>query len=255
MKGQSEIEKRSDNIFTSLWQSLPEAGAEVWKHNMPSENKYNLREALELLCSILWRLELAFELGKLSEESLSNYRANTRKGRDSRGWETWRGQYKGLSVAWNDNELLVKYNFHVSPDDAIRYTLQTTMIADIALRLTGTHEILRCICQEPKPPFLAERKEIKQWLKQKTAYFNKSVTEIQKQVVLMLALRDSYMHGEIPLPEDEKPNDTLVIFRKQRLPCYSPREMFEACQGLWLELCNIFNNELHRLGTSEVTKT
>lgn len=179
------------NSFTELWELIPNKGHKVWGAVEPRTNELNrLREVLELLCSVLWRLELVFEFGDFPKESMADYRKKRLECGKELPWAIWRDQRESLSIKFDGDQLLVKYRFRESSDDSFGYLIQSTLIADAAIRLQGIRDMLKTICKGKTSLVLDDVKE--ELFDDATNDIKSSVIDIRKQVTLLEALRHSY---------------------------------------------------------------
>ena len=144
----------------------------------------------------------------------------------------------------NNNELLIKYLFRVFSDDRLIGLIQNTLLDDGALRIAGAWYTLKdspVLAGVHSPAIVADPSTV---LNRSTGAPLPSIssTDIKMQLVIVLALRDSFMHGEDPT--GGRKNQPIPKFRdlwinnRLRGIKYSPMVIAEACQKVLDELMN-----------------
>src|SRR5437867_12106227 len=168
----------------ALWQDLPGLDDKVWQHISPGRDKHiTKREAYELLAAALWHLELAHALGPISGEPLTTPMAL------GSGFSEWARVCPSLTVERDHKELVFRYQFLKEPALAVYKLIQNMLVADAGLRIYGAREVLRSTV--PKTGVLAPVKS----LVEHTGLFKPNISTLQQQTILLIAFRDSYMHG------------------------------------------------------------
>jgi hypothetical protein len=216
-------------LFTGLWQKL---------HTPPLTKAWGSvrgREVLELLCSALWHFELAADLGGgFSTEDMPKLFSGTHT-----PWEEWLTNKPQLLMQSVGCQLSIQYTFPVFPDARVNSLIQTMMLADGALRLAGARDILR---EELKRKSLPSAKlpavlmDCQSMLTQ-TGDFRSPPSRkerVRKRVLLVIAFRDSLMHGE----KYSRSSDPIKEFREKWIHnyfkpsrlAYAPAIIAQACK-------------------------
>ena len=102
--------------FNELWGKLPTENDLVWKAIEPTGHRNQIRSTLELLCSALWHLELAYAIGEFLKEKMFEYRDKLVENDENIPWEIWRTRLPKVEVEFSPNEqspktLDIKYEF------------------------------------------------------------------------------------------------------------------------------------------------
>jgi hypothetical protein len=226
--------------FTKLWQCLPLEEYSGWIKT----DWDNRREILHLLCGALWHLELASHMksGDFSEDNIAVL-LNPGHSRLA-PWEHWTSRFPvppEVTVQTEERALTMRYTFCTSLPPHLPVLLQTLLLADGALRLAGAYELL----PTSKLTRLGDDVSFKDILKDDGSFKNSlGLYDPRVCLLLVIAFRDSFMHGENP-PE-KKPRFT---FRRKwfagdfastnpKLP-YSPAIIAQACQKVWEEISSL----------------
>ena len=219
-----EGELKSMQDLSALWQALPGPDDKVWQHISPSRDQHTRkREAYELLAAALWHLELAHAVGPISGEPLTTPVAL------GSGFSEWARTHPSLTVERDHKELVFRYQFLKKPDLAVYKLIQNMLVADAVLRVYGAREVLGSII--PKTGVLAP---VRSFLED-TGSFKPNISTLQQQTVLLIAFRDSYMHGEVSDAAERIP---IRLFRETCLPKYSLADIGNACITMWEELAH-----------------
>lgn len=225
--------------FTRLWKLLSFPNTDVWQqHTSSTTGVKRLRNALELLASILWRLELAASLAELAEfpdQTMEDWR---RQIIDERGlplpWKLWSLERTGIVATVNENNLLIDFGFKGPPDSLLLRVLQNTLITDAVLRLAATREVLRAVGNYNSSLFFRNRR-----LQEELS--NPSRSKIIRAVAIIVAMRDRYMHGEMSADKF-----WLSAFREKMHRELTDIEIFSACFTLWIELYKVCARAIRR---------
>jgi hypothetical protein len=224
--------------YTGLWSDLPLPTERCWRQK-------NKREVLHLLCGALWHLELASHItgGDFSEDHMDIALNASPNRKPVAPWEDWIAPSQGrptVAVKTDDRILTICYTYGTSISSSRHVHLQTLLLTDGALRLAGAYDLC-----STKPTTLKGNKSFEDILCA-TGAFDPSVSlstplmNLRVCLLLVTALRDSFMHGE------KRPgNDRRWKFRANwfagafahtyNLP-YSPAIIAQACRKVWEEL-------------------
>src|SRR5260370_10941680 len=104
------------------------------------------------------------------------------------------------------------------------YAVQNTLIADAAMRLDSTREVLRTISNQ-NSLVLMKRNKLQDRLQ------NSPVPRIVTATAIVVAFRDAYLHAEV-----SKQEHFLSAFRQTLSRDYSLNDVGIACLRVWLEL-------------------
>jgi hypothetical protein len=232
MSSSVETERPKLPDFEALWSSIPDQESAVWMEHFPGvKGPRRKREVLELLCSVLWHLELASALGEFPRRTMLNYREQYVEGAQTIPWASWARCRKGTQASLQNDILAILLLFSHEPDNSFRYLLQSTLTADAALRLDATRKACKVVAHDPKSPLFANGLQISGWIDKSTLGFLPSTSPLQQQVTLIVAFRDSYMHSEV----GDK-GDAIRAFREKMLARYTLGDIFDACVSIWPEL-------------------
>lgn len=192
--------------LSNLWSLL----SKTWPTANKDERK---REILELLCTAVWHLQKAYELGNIPRTKLKSLIPKRVGGKTP--LQQW-----VESGEW----------FDTNKTD-LNSTVQSMFIADAALRLDGVLWVLRDNSGLAKNAFsnsvLADRKEMDQWLT--SSVFPGIKPNILGQVTIVVAFRDAYMHGEIAGARFHKDWPKYAAFRQTGLRDYSLNDITRYC--------------------------
>lgn len=233
--------------FTPLWQKLPRPPARIWRRTIG-------REILELLCSALWHLELAAAIGEgFPTATMQKLHRGAHV-----PWEEWLTQDPTLSVQSGECQLTIRYAFPLFFNVRYQSLLQTMSLANGALRLAGARDILRVTlrraARHPQLPAVLEDYES---ILDSTGNFLTSPSlsqhkeQILRKVLIMVAFRDSIMHGETFSGRPDVCRKFRQLWIDGRLnrkqPKYSPAVIARACRCVWEKLvgsCVKFSSHL-----------
>ena len=192
--------------LSNLWSLL----SKTWPPANKDERK---REILELLCTAAWHLQKAFELGNIPRTKLKSLIPKRVGGKTP--LQLW-----VESGDWFDTH-----------KTDLNFTVQSMFIADAALRLDGVLWVLRdnsgLAKNELHNSVLSDRKEMNQWLS--SSAFPSAKPTILEQVMIVVAFRDSYMHGEIAGTKFHKDWPKYAAFRQTGLRDYSLNNIARYC--------------------------
>lgn len=157
------------------------------------------RESAELLCSALWHFDLAEQIGPFSPVKISTLLGGTPV-----PWEAW--LHQGHTVMLPSRES-GPWTISMPTDPRFTIFVQSMLLGSMALRLAGAWRILYEGKNPPKKqrrkswarslndPVLRDPKKI---LDNSGNFNSPSPPLITQQVLLVVAFRDSFMHGETP---------------------------------------------------------
>ena len=225
--------------FTKLWQSLPLEGYSGWTKT----DWDNRREILHLLCGALWHLELASRMqnGDFSEDNIEVLLAPGHA--RLAPWEHWTSRFPvppEVTVHTEEHTLTMRYTFCTSLPPHVTVLLQTLLLADGALRLAGAYELLPTL----KRPRLGEDNFgdiLQNDGSFKRVDFSNPLKHLRMCLLLVIAFRDSFMHGENPSGSDPRRKFRAKWFAGDfvsttpKIP-YSPAMIAQACQKVWEEI-------------------
>jgi hypothetical protein len=221
--------------FLHLWAKLPRPSAGVWKRT-PG------REVLELLCGALWHLELAAEIG--GGFPIDNMQ--TLHGGANVPWEDWLNQQPVPSIRSEEHQLTIHYTFRSPLNARLQSLVQTTLLANGALRIAGARDVLRYHLRRRGLSTLPAVLEDYRSILDSSGNFltspplSRYKEQILKRVLIVVAFRDSIMHGELFSGASNESKKFRKLWIKGRLnqnrPKYSPAVIAQACRGVWENL-------------------
>jgi hypothetical protein len=236
--------------FAALWQRLPKAHYPGWRRTRWD----NRREILHLLCGALWHLELASQMTNrdFSASKIEGILNPNPEQNPLAPWEPWTlnphfPAPHDVTVRTEERMLTMRYVFCAPFPAYLPVHLQTVLLADGALRLAGAYELL----PSPKPTTLGDVDNFGDILTSDGSLnrkIDRSDPLKDKRVCLLLviALRDSFMHGENA--PDKKPRFEFrnkwfagyFVSPNHDVP-YSPAIIARACQKVWEEILEFFS--------------
>jgi hypothetical protein len=219
------------DVFSRLWKLIEFPNSSVWKeHGSSTEGLRRFRNALELLASVLWHLELASSFGDISDEVSEAHRHEITQLRGlPLPWKLWQSSRSGVTSFVDTDRLRVEFIFERPFERLLlQRPLQSTLIADAAMRLAGTMDVLASTFGEISPMFWKR----KRWKSELNSA--QPMSRFASAVLLITALRDRYMHGEMT-----KQDFPLAEFRGRVASLYSILDIYRACLIVWVELCKL----------------
>src|SRR5262249_16052179 len=189
MQVRSTITPKS--CFTRFWKLLSAPGPEIWReYRAAAQGPERQREALELLASVVWHLELSASLAPWPIQTMEEYYSQLlcRQTDALTPWKTWVDYYDEVKVTSSSTRILMNYSLRESADVAA-YAVQNTLIADAAMRLDSTREVLRTISNKPSLVLL-DRRDLESRLQ--SSYVPRIVTA----TAIVVAFRDAYLRAE-----------------------------------------------------------
>jgi hypothetical protein len=213
--------------FTRFWKLLSAPGPEIWReYRAAAQGPERQREALELLASVVWHLELSASLAPWPIEKMEEYYSQllSRQTDALTPWKTWVDHYDEVKVTSSPTRILMNYSLRGRADIAA-YAVQNTLIADAAMRLDSTRQVLRTISNKTSLVLL-ERRDLESRLQ------SSHVPRIVTATAIVVAFRDAYLHAEI----SDKQKRSLASFRQTLSGRYSLNDVGMAGLRVWLEL-------------------
>lgn len=215
----------SQVAFNQLWAKLPTPERQIWSETFrparPSKPSLSWREIIELLCGALWHLEFAARIDQF-HPSLSNQQDTP--------WKEWLESRRSESSQDVNARLFPIYLEGGSPNPPLHPLLQSMLLADSALRIAGTRWLLYDRSN------LQNRYEVLHNLPQDHA----KDSPLQRQVRIVLAFRDSFMHGEMPDRGGHNFREKWINNQLADAP-YSLEVIAKACHHVWSGLAEIVN--------------
>jgi len=133
--------------FARLWRLLSAPGPELWReYRAAVEGPERQREALELLASVVWHLELATSLASWPTQKMEQFYSQLLCDQTDAltPWKIWVDHYNRVKVTRSQAQILIDFSLRERADVAV-YAVQNTLIADAAMRLDSAREVLRPI--------------------------------------------------------------------------------------------------------------
>src|SRR5262249_47623818 len=133
--------------FARLWRLLSGPGPELWRqYRAAVEGPERQREALELLASVVWHLELATSLASWPTQKMDQFYSQLLSDQTDAltPWKIWVDHYNRVEVTSSQAQILIDFSLRERADVAV-YAVQNTLIADAAMRLDSAREVLRPI--------------------------------------------------------------------------------------------------------------
>ena len=218
--------------FARFWKLLRAPEADIWRqHRAAAQGPERQREALELLASVVWHLELAHSLAPWPKQKMEEFYSELlcRQPDALTPWKIWVDHYNEAKVTRSAARILIDYSLHERADVGV-YAVQNTLIADAAMRLDSIREVLLPISNK-NSLVLMGRSDLERRLQNRTA------ERIVKDTAIVVAFRDSYLHAEIATPKrPSKKSLPLAGFRQTLSEHYSLFDVGMACLRVWLEL-------------------
>jgi len=224
MQGSSAVTSKS--CFTRFWTLLRVPNPDIWReYEAATQAPKRQREALELLASVVWHLELSAELAPWPTQTMKEYYSQLLSAQsDARTpWKTWVDHYNKVEVISSETKILIDYSLRERANVSA-YAVQNTLIADAAMRLDSTREVLRTISNQ-NSLVLMKRNKLQDRLQ------NSPVPRIVTATAIVVAFRDAYLHAEV-----SKQEHFLSAFRQTLSRDYSLNDVGIACLRVWLEL-------------------
>jgi hypothetical protein len=233
--------KTTPNPISACWGRLPGADHPVWHCAPKEETKLNRRrEQLELLCAGLWHLELLFELGPVAEGTVEEPQG---RGNPTL-WRDWTAKRSGVSVCVDAQKLSIRFGFSDLKDEpGHRLLMQCVLLGNAALRLDGVRELLKIECPRLSRHALAGSLDNETF-----AITGTERDPMVRDLLLVTAFRDSFMHGERPdtqvqssvrqctgnkppIPRGVTPDKKLREFRNRWIGGLQLSELVQSCAG------------------------
>jgi hypothetical protein len=212
--------------FARLWKLLSAPEPKLWReYRAAARGPKRQREALELLASVVWHLEMAHSLAPWPTQKMEEFYSDLLcKQPDAlTPWKIWVEHYNKVKVTLTTAQILIDYSLRERANVGV-YAVQNTLIADAAMRLDSIREVLRPISNKNslvllKRPGLQDR------------LISRPVPRIVNATAIVVAFRDSYLHAEVTTE-----NKPLADFRKTLGHQCSLFDVGMACLRVWLEL-------------------
>jgi hypothetical protein len=214
--------------FTRLWDLVPKPKNRLWESQ---------REILELFCGALWNLEVAEKIKSFPTADMQE-----RYGQSSiLPWEDFIAEPRQISSHIEQRQLIIACAAH--SEDHITGMIQNVMFSNGALRLSGIWDILKYKNIADSRPVMQEPTDL---LNEAGEFLSLHYPKITEHVLIVIALRDSLMHGESPLLGNH-PSPKMkksAAFRRRwiagKYPFkYSPSVIAEACKAVFTELIDV----------------
>src|SRR6516162_8338297 len=222
--------------FARFWKLLRASEANIWRqHRAAAHGPERQREALELLASVVWHLELAYSLAPWPRQKMQEFYSELlcRQPDALTPWKIWVDHYNEAKVTRSAARILIDYSLHERADVGV-YAVQNTLIADAAMRLDSIREVLLPISNENSLVLMA-RSDLERRLQNRTA------ERIVKDTAIIVAFRDSYLHAEVATPKARWKNPPpLGEFRQKLSRRYGLFDVGMACIGVWMELYEVW---------------
>ena len=218
--------------FARLWRLLSVPGPQLWRqYRAAVEGPERQREALELLASVVWHLELASSLASWPTQKMEQFYSQLLCDQTDAltPWKIWVEHYNRVKVTRSQAQILIDFSLRERADVAV-YAVQNTLIADAAMRLDSAREVLRPISNKDSL-VLMKRSDLERGLQ------SPPVPRIVKATAIVVAFRDSYLHAEVATPKARWKNlPPLAEFRRKLSRRYSLFDVGMACIRVWMEL-------------------
>src|SRR5262245_9212059 len=221
-----------DACFIQFWKLLSKPKPEIWReYRAAARGPKRQREALELLASVVWHLELAHSLATWPKQKMEEFYSELldKQADALTPWKVWVDHYNKVKVMTppSATQILIDFSLRERADVAV-YAVQNTLIADAAMRLDSAREVLRPISN--KNSFvLMKRLPLERRLQ------SPPVPRIVKATAIVVAFRDSYLHAEI----SDKEKRSLALFRRTLSGRYSLNDVGIACLRVGWELSKL----------------
>jgi hypothetical protein len=235
-----------------LWKALNSLPRKVWKDTPGgSGDPPPWREIAQLLCSAAWHFELAEKL----QTPFSSKKMTTLLGKKAPWpWGAWLKYHQAFGHPPTEGHPWVTPMWIDSipgkpVDGRSLIFIQSTLLGDVALRLAGSWEILRD-GKYHKPPKTWASSIIDPIIDKSLdslldtcgkIKYPTTILPIMKQLLIVVAFRDSFMHGEISDKSNKRRKyRDLWIGSKE----YTPKVIGEACLGVWKGILNIVKTNI-----------
>lgn len=234
-----------------LWKDLDSLPRKVWQDSPAgSGDPLPWREVAQLLCGAAWHFELAEKL----QVPFSSKKMSTLLGkRTPWPWGSWLKCHQAFCDSPTDDHPWVRPIFADSVSrkliDRSLIFSQSILLGDVALRLAGSWEILmdgkykkpqKTWAPSIEDPMIVESLESLLDTSGKIKHPT-TILPIMKQLLIVVAFRDSFMHGEISDKRNgRRKYRDLWIGSKE----YTPKVISESCFGVWKGLLNIVKNNI-----------
>jgi hypothetical protein len=191
-------------------------------------------EISEHLAAVLWRLQVVDALGPLPEKTMDQYRRALASTTRTVAWNIWAEARPSVSATSLNHGITLSMRFARGLPESATYLLQTSFVADAALRLGGVADTF---CEKvAPPPRLLRRDEIEDWCFRGADIAGNDLFS----GALVLAVRDAYMHAAVkerrPAPSSCDKKKCRLQHREFRYGIwdrYSVRDLFKACLTVW----------------------
>jgi hypothetical protein len=177
------------------------------------------------MASVIWHLELARSLAPWPTQKMEEFYSELLRNQADAltPWKIWVDHYNEVRKTLTAVQILIDYSLRERADVGV-YAVQNTLIADAAMRLDSTREVLRTISNQ-NSLVLLKRPGLERRLQRPP------VPRIVNATAIIVAFRDSYLHAEITTE-----NKPLADFRKTLGRECSLYDVGMACLRVWLEL-------------------
>jgi hypothetical protein len=212
--------------FARFWSLLRAPELKIWQqHRADVQGPGRRREALELLASVVWHLELAHSLAPWPRQKMDDFYSELlcRQPDALTPWKIWVDHYNEAKVTRTAAQILIDYSLRQGADVGV-YAVQNTLIADAAMRLDSIRAVLRPISNENSSALMG-RSALECRLQNRTA------EGIVKDTAIVVAFRDAYLHAEVTTE-----NKPLADFRTTLGRECSLFDVGMACLRVWLAL-------------------
>jgi hypothetical protein len=235
--------------FARFWKLLRASEANIWRqHRAAAHGPERQREALELLASVVWHLELAHSLAPWPTQKMEEFYSKLlcRQPDALTPWKIWVDHYNEAKVTRSAARILIDYSLHERADVGV-YAVQNTLIADAAMPLDSIREVLLPISNE-NSLVLMGRSHLERRLQNRTA------ERIVKDTAIIVAFRDSYLHAEVATPKARWKNPPpLAEFRRKLSRRYSLFDVGMACIRVWMELYEVCMSSSRQIGAQRAS--
>jgi hypothetical protein len=116
--------------------------------------------------------------------------------------------------------------------------MQSMLIADAALRIEGARDLLRRNKHSSHLLF-GKLQDIEGWLGRVSAPSQGLAEKIKMNLTILVTLRDSFMHGEMPDRRRRQCYPEYSRFRESFFEEYTLDQVAKACAEIWKELVRV----------------
>lgn len=191
-------------------------------------------EICEILSSVLWRLQIVEALGPLPHNPMDATRLSIQRSTGGVAWQLWGRVRPQVHVVESADAISVTMRFGERVPAAARYLLQSSLVADAALRLAGAFPTLESLVGAQKA---SARSAAASW-----AENGEAATDLDaKSTALVLAFRDGYMHSAV---SDARQTGPLRHFRSGMWKKYSLSEVHQSCLSVWERMSNALSSAM-----------